>query len=248
MTMFNNWLAAFDKRTPSPLYGKPLIYLIGASSFRAIPGSVVEPAYGWNVVGTEDKIAYCNLFNEGYADQSEFERAALGPYLHDSDTAAEYDEGQLDPAGSGFDKNITAQFERARGMSYKFAELDNPDAYSIGVVQEVVTKAHSYGLGIIAKNPALTNGALQFIAHPNVFGVIVERGAGMPAQYNAWRLQAHKDGLLPIWFVFDGHDGDSQQCAGQIQAGGFKGMGVTYSTGREKNGYNDSHTVLLPVI
>lgn len=248
MTMFNNWLAAFDKRTPSPLYGKPLMYLIGSQNARAIPGSVVEPSYGWNIVG-DDKIAYLNFFNELYSEQSDDAREQLGPYLHTSDTAEEYDEGQIDPAGPGWDRNLTEQFAHAAGMGFKFAELDNPDAYSIGVVQSAVTKAHEYGLGIIAKNPKLvTNGALQFIAHPNVFGVIVERGAGMPAEYNAWRLQARKDGLLPVWFVFDGHDGDSQQCASQILAGGFKGMGVTYSTGREKNGYNDSHTVLLPVV
>lgn len=244
MTMFNNWLAAFDKRTPSPLYGKPLMYLIGASGAaagRAIPNTVVEPPYGCNAAG-EDKIAYCNLFDE-------LNTGKLGPYLSDSDTANEYGEGQIDPAGPGWSINLTDQFTRVAALSYKFAELDNPDAYSIGVVQAAVTRAHSFGLGIIAKNPKLVaNGALPFIAHPNVFGVIVERGAGMPAEYAAWRTQARKDGLLPVWFVFDGHDGDSQQCAMQIQAGGFKGMGVTYSTGREKNGYNDSHTVLLPTI
>lgn len=206
MSMLDNWLAAFDKRTPSPLYGKPLVYLIGAASARAIPGSVVEPPYGRDVPGTDDKIAYLNLFS----------RAEYGP--------------------------AEPQFEWARRL-YKFAELDNKVAYSIGDVQEATTLAHSYGLGVVAKNPVLTNGPLQFMAHPNVFGVIVERGAGTPATYDDLRKRARKDGLLPVWFVFDGPTG-AQQCAEQIQFGKYKGMGVTYSTDR----YNDSHTVLLPVV
>lgn len=246
--MLNNFLAAFKGFEMSPLYGKSLVYLLGspASTFRPIPGSVVEPPYEQNVLNTDDKIAYCNLFNENYGDQSAAERAALGPYLHTSDTAEQYGEGQIDPRGPGWVKNIDSQFVLARDRRFKYVELDNPDAYSIGTVMEVVTLAHSYGLGVIAKNPVLTKGALQFMAHGNVFGVIVERDAGTPAAYDDLRKRARKDGKLPVWFVFDGKDG-AAECAAAIRAGGFKGMGVTYSTGRERNGYNDCHTVLLPV-
>lgn len=216
MTMFNNWLSAFDKREPSPLYGKPLIYLTGAKDTpRAIPGNVVEgPAHNRTMADGDDKIAYCNLF-------------------HDPDT--------------DWNASIIGQLTRVAGLSFKFAELDNADAYSIGDVQKMTTLAHSYGLGVIAKNPVLTNGPLQFIAHPNVFGVIVERGAGAPATYDYLRSRARKDGLIPVWFVFDGPDG-AQQCADQITLGGFKGMGVTYSTDNGVNAYIDSHTVLLPIV
>lgn len=241
--MMDNLLAAFKKAPPSPLYGKPLVYLLGSSAetFREIPGSIIEPPYGKNAIGTADKIAYVNLFDEENSGE-------LGPYLHDSDTADQYSEGQIDPDGPGWTKNLTAQFVRAAGNGYRFAELDNPDAYSVGVVQKVITMAHGYGLGVIAKNSKLVEGgALQILSHQNVAGLIVERDCGDPAYYNALRTQARKDGLLPVWFVFDGRDG-SDECAAAIRAHGFKGMGVSYSTGREKNGYNDSHTVLTPVV
>lgn len=211
--MMDNLLAAFKRTPPSPLYGKPLVYLLGSSaqSFRSIPGSVVEPPIGMNAIGTADKIAYV--------------------YLDDPD----------DAAGLG---DLTAQFVRAAAKGYHFAELDNSAAYSVGVVQRVITMAHGYGLGIVAKNPKLVGGgALQIISHANVGGVIVERGAGDPDYYDALRRQARKDGLLPVWFVFDGQDG-SAECAAAIRAGGFKGMSVSYSTG----GYKDSHQVLTPSV
>ena len=37
------------------------------------------------------RIAYCNLFNE----------RRYGPYLNNSDTAKQYNEGQIDPQGAG---------------------------------------------------------------------------------------------------------------------------------------------------
>lgn len=248
--MLDNFLAAFKGPETSPLYGKPLIYLLGAAGARALPGSVVEGPYGCNVIGTADKIAYGNFFNELYSEQTEAQKAALGPYLHDSDTAGEYGEGQIDPAGPGWLKNLTAQFMSAAAKGYQFFELDNPDAYGLGDVQKAITMAHSYGLGIIAKNPKLVAngaGALPILSHPNVFGAIVERGAGDPAYYDDMRRRARKDGKLPVWFVFDGRDG-SDACAAAVKVGKFKGMGVSYSTGRETNGYNDSHTVLLPTV
>lgn len=224
--MMDNLLAAFKAKPPSPLYGKALVYLRGssASTFRAIPGSAVAPPQNKNVIGTADKIASVNLSGEDGA-------------------------GGTDPAAPGWSRNLTAQFVRAAADGYYFAELDNAGAYSVGTVQGVITMAHGYGISIVAKNPKLVGGsaggALQIVSHQNVAGIVVERGAGMPAEYAAWRTQARKDGLLPIWFVFAGPEG-AQQCAAQIQFGEYKGMGVSYSS--DKNSYADSHTVLTPYV
>lgn len=202
MTMFNNWLAAFDKRTPSPLYSKPLMYLRGAALARHIPGSVVAPPPGASLP-TDDRIAYCNMSGLTIWDLSQ-------------------------------------QFTFAARDGFRFIELDYVDSLSLGEIQSAATEAHEYGLGVIAKNPQ----ALQIIAHPNVFGVIVERGAGSPLAYDTLRHAARKDGLLPVWFVFQGEEG-SAACAAQIREHRLKGMGVTCS----KNvGYSDSYTVLLPSI
>ena len=47
-------------------------------------------------------------------------------------------------------------------------------AWLIGAIE----LAASYGLKVIAKNPLLvSDGAAAYVAHPNVFGAIVERGA-----------------------------------------------------------------------
>jgi hypothetical protein len=229
------------------LYGKPLVYLIGAGSAAAHPGCVVEAPYGQNVAGENTfKIAYCNLFNEKYGEQSEDEKADLGPYLTTSDTAKQYSEGQIDPAGQGWLKNLTAQFAKAKAENYQFVELDNPDAYSIEDVLGAIKVAADYRLAVIAKNPQLVDGgAVQYVSHPNVWGMIVERGAGRPDEMDALRKSANKGGIIPVWFVFDGSSG-ANQCAEQIRQGNFKGMSVTYSTGREKNGYNDSTSVLSP--
>lgn len=186
MSMLDNWMATFDKRTPSPLYGKPLAYLIGAPA----------PSI---MVGTDDKIAY------------------IGP---------------------GWERNLADHYSIAAELSYRFAVLDNPDAYSYGDVAAAATLAYSHGLGIIAKNPILTRCPIAFMSHPNVAGVIVERGAGTPAEHDDLRRRARNDGRLPVWFVFTGNEG-AAECAAEIEAGGFKGMGVTYASGQ----YNDSTNI-----
>jgi hypothetical protein len=190
--MLDSWMAAFDKRTPSPLYSKPLVYTTGALT-------------GPGIMAGEDKIAH------------------LGP---------------------GWETHLKELYSEAAALSYRYAELDNPDAYNYGDVAEAMILAYSRGLGIIAKNPLLTKCSMAFISHPNVFGVIVERGAGTPSQYDDLRRRARQYAKLPVWFIFDGRDG-SAECAAEIEAGGFKGMSVTYSaSGR----YADSTSVLLPVV
>lgn len=199
--MLNNFLASFKGADRSPLYGKPLVYLIGAPTARAMPGSVVEGPAGCHIAGTDYRIAYGNL-------------------------AAD---------------DLTAQFTEAATLDYRFMELDNPAAVSVGTMMSGFTTAHGYGLAIIAKNPLRTKAAPQIITHNNVAGIIVERGAGSPAEYDVLRRRARKDGCLPIWFVFAGRTG-ADECAAAIKAGKFKGMAVTYST----TAYEDSHTILLP--
>ena len=69
---------------------------------------VVEVGYDWEkpVPGCTS-IAYCNLFNEKYSEQSKQERARYAPYLKTSDTAEDYGEGQIDPCGEGWKRNLT---------------------------------------------------------------------------------------------------------------------------------------------
>ena len=69
-------------------------------------------------------IAYCNLFDEENTGK-------YGPYLHTSDTAEQYGEGQIDPKGPGWEKNLRQQFQRRKRQGFSYIELDNPDAYSV---------------------------------------------------------------------------------------------------------------------
>src|SRR5437763_1569078 len=123
-------------------------------------------------------IAYCNLFNEKYSEQSRKEREQYDPYLKSSDTAKDYGEGQIDPRGPGWRRNLVEQFERRRNEGFEYIELDNPDAYPVADMVAAIDFAASYGLKVIAKNPKLMEtDPLPYIAHPNVHGIIVEKGA-----------------------------------------------------------------------
>jgi hypothetical protein len=42
--------------------------------------------------------------------------------------------------------------------------------------------------------------ATAYVAHPNVYGIIVERDAGGPSDMDALRSKAGKP-TLPVWFV-----------------------------------------------
>src|SRR5271165_6651405 len=153
------------------LAGKTLRYLIGtpaAGSRR--DDDVTEVSYdATEPVKRGISIAYCNLFDEKSSGR-------FGPYLHTSDTASQYHEGQIDPLGPGWEKNLRAQFERRKKQGFEYIELDNPDAYSAKDVIGAIDLAATYGLKVIAKNPMLVeHGAASYLAHPNVYGVIVER-------------------------------------------------------------------------
>jgi hypothetical protein len=227
-------------RAANPLAGKKLRYKIGADNpGRGKQGEIVEVGYDWNApLPTGISIVYGNLFNEKYSEQSEAERAQYGPYLATSDTAEQYGEGQIDPRGPGWRRNLIEQFERRRQQGFKYIELDNADAYSVADVIGAVELAEQYGLKVIAKNPALMqDDPLPYVGHRNVYGVVVEKGAGTAHQMHALRRRAGKP-HLPVWFVFfeknDGR-GDGKKAASEtiMHAQPYANMNVTYSADGE---------------
>jgi hypothetical protein len=183
-------LHAQSQYASSPLTAKKLRYKIGAENpGKGRDGEIVEVGYDWSKpLPAGISIAYYNLCNEKYSEQTEKQRAEYAPYLKQSDTAQEYGEGQIDPRGLGWRRNLTEHFERRRKQGFEYVELDNPDAYSMADVLGAVELAASYGLKVIAKNPKLMEGdPLPYVGHPNVYGMIVEKGAG----------DAHDGGATP---------------------------------------------------
>ena len=229
------------------LEGKPLRYLIGTEASG--PGgddAVTEVSYDTAQPARHGvSIAYCNLFDEHNTGH-------YGPYLHSSDTAAEYNEGQIDPRGPGWEKNLREQFERRRNQGFEYIELDNPDAYSIKDVIGAIDLAASYGLKVIAKNPGLMeparedgrkrpDAAMSYVAHPNVYGIIVERDAGSAGDMDALRREAGKP-TLPVWFVAFG-SGRAWAAGVANAAKQYRNMGVTYSSAGE---YGNAIDILPP--
>jgi hypothetical protein len=220
----------------NPLAGKALRYLIGTESAGAgRDGEVTMVSYGTSApVRYGISIAYCNLFDE-------LNTGRYGPYLHTSHTAAEYDEGQIDPRGPGWEKNLREQFERRQRQGFEYVELDNADAYSVGDVIGAIELAASYGLKVIAKNPSLLADAVGYVAHPNVYGVIVEKGAGGAADMDGLRRKAGKPDL-PVWFVAFG-SGRAWATGVADAARQYRNMGVTYSSAGE---YGNAIDILPP--
>lgn len=203
----------------SAIYGKPLVYMIGAQNAFAHPGCVVEAPAGQDVNGEgQFKIAYGSMVG-----------------------------GALDKLdGKAWMTNLCAQFSAAKAFGFQYVELDHMADYASEDVLKACGIAQDYRLGVIAKNilridKVVDNGPLEIAKHPNVWGFIVERGAGNPSQMEALRKRGNKAGIAPVWFVFAGTMG-ANQCADQIRQGSYRGMGVSYSTG----GYNDSVAVLTP--
>jgi hypothetical protein len=224
----------------SPLSGKKLRYMIGTDNpGKGNADEVIEVGYDCEepVVGCVS-IAYCNLFNEKYSEQSRNERAQYAPYLKSSDTAADYGEGQIDPRGEGWNRNLTEQFARRKQQGFEYIELDNPDAYSVADVVGAVELAQSYGLKVIAKNPGLMEGdPLPYVGHRNIHGIIVEKGAGSAPEMEELRRRAGKADL-PVWFVFfdkrkgaDAGKKAAEQAAAAARQ--YSGMHVSYSPGGE---------------
>jgi hypothetical protein len=233
-------LHAEPQHSSSALSGTKLRYKIGTDNpGKGRHGEIVEVGYDWGKpLPAGLTIAYCNMFNEKYSEQTERQRAEYGPYLRTSDTAREYGEGQIDPRGQGWRRNLVEQFERRKRQGFEYIELDNPDAYSVADVVAAIDLAASYGLKVIAKNPKLMQtDPLPYIAHPNVYGIIVEKDAGDAHDIHALRERAGKPDL-PVWFVFfderKGQDAGkkaAKHAAGLAQR--YASMHVTYSPGGE---------------
>ncbi|PWT90986.1 MAG: hypothetical protein C5B56_04520 [Proteobacteria bacterium] len=219
----------------NPLAGKPLRYLIGAQATpRGNDSEVTEVPYGAERAKRGISIAYCNLFDEHNTGK-------YGPYLRSSDTAKQYNEGQIDPRGPGWEKNLREQFELRRKQGFEYIELDNPDAYTSKDVIGAIELAATYGLKVIAKNPGLVPGATAYVAHPNVHGIIVEKGAGGAPDMDALRRRAGKPDL-PVWFVaFGSGRGWAGSVAGAAKK--FRNMAVTYSSAGE---YGNAIDILPP--
>jgi hypothetical protein len=64
-----------------------------------------------------------NLFDEKNSGR-------YGPYLEPSDTAMQYSEGQIDPRGDGWRRNVTEQLVRAKAQGFAYIGWDNADAYT----------------------------------------------------------------------------------------------------------------------
>jgi hypothetical protein len=227
--------------TGNPLEGKPLRYLIGGSAGSGSADAITEVSYDTNSpVKNGISIAYCNLFDEKNTK-------AYGPYLTGSSTAKDYNEGQVDPKGAGWEKNLRAQFDRRKKAGFEYIELDNPDAYRpedvIGAYN--IAAGHPYYFKIIAKNPAISDikGAdnTPVVAHPAVVGIIVEKGAGNPDDMNKLRAKAGKPNI-PVWFVgFGRGKGWTDSIAKSAQK--HCNMGVTYS---DKGEYGNALDVVTP--
>ena len=222
------------------LGGMPLDYLIGNSNIQnGAVGRITEVGYHINVVPKNGVgIAYCNLFEEDFTGK-------YGPYLYDSDTAQQYGEGQIDPRGVGWELNLREQFKRRRKSKFKYIELDNPDAYKTKDVIGAIELAAEYDLRVIAKNPFIcAPDPVSYLSHGNIYGAIVERGAGSPKDMDELRRNSKRPNL-PVWFVYFGSGKPvADETAKIIKNGGYKNMGVTYS---EKGEYGSSMDVLKPV-
>jgi hypothetical protein len=204
-----------------------------------MPATATSVSFAYRLVNFGLKsVNTCNLFNEKYSEQSQKQRAEYGPYLQTSDTAEEYGEGQIDPRGPGWRRNLTEQFERRKRQGFEYIELDNPDAYAVTDVIAAIDFAGSYGLKVIAKNPKLMQGdPLPYVSHPNVHGIIVEKDAGSAHDMEALRHRAGKP-YHPVWFVFfDAQKGHTAGKTAAKEAAGlarqFANMHVTYSPGGE---------------
>ena len=224
----------------NPLSGKPLRYLIGADEVPwVVPGCLTMMPYDHPPIRGGLCAGYCNLFDEHNTGK-------YGPYLYTSDTAHDYDEGQIDPKGRGWVGNLRDQFKLRSRQGFEYIELDNADAYDIAAVIGAIEFAgNEYGLKVLAKNPQLMDGSeacAAYLRHPNVYGAIVERDAGGPQMMDHWRVTVGKPDM-PVWFVSFGRAGKSWAQDLAPRAERYKFMGVTWS---KRGEYGSSVDILRP--
>ena len=217
----------------SDLHG-PLRYRIGTDAGPGKDGEVTEGGFGDPPCRHGTAIAYGNLLDQR-------DERVCGPYLKARGTAAQYREGVPDPRGPGFDQNVRMQCELASRQEHLYIELDNPDDghFCIQDVLRATDIAAAHQLKLIAKNPLLLElNAMEYLAHGNVFGAIVENGAGDPMKMDGLRKFVSKP-LLPVWFVFFGGSEArhaAQRAANIIRDNKRLNMGVTYDRADDEYG------------
>jgi len=218
----------------NPLEGKKLRYMIGYHKpFIGADNLATVVAYDVNVpplygIG----IGYCNAFDE-------YNTGNYGPYLEPDDVALEYDEGMIDPTGTGWEKNLYRQFMQRKAQGFEFVEIDNLNSYPWKHAKTAVDLAASMGLKVIAKNPLGCDwmDAVAYIEHPSVYGIIVERGGGEPRAFDALRWEAGKP-TLPVWFVAFGLGRRWADTMAEL-AEPYPNMSVTYSSVGEYSSAQD---------
>jgi hypothetical protein len=232
----------------TPDLAMPLRYLIGVDedTNNGKSGYVTECNYDITAAPRFGQgIKYGNLFYEKYRKASAAERERYAPYLHTSDTAEEYHEGQIDPKGLGWYRNLDDQFDRAKSQQFHYIELDNPDAYHVEDVLRAVDRAWAAGLYVIAKNPILVEGNnTDYLKHPAVVGCVVEQNCGTCNGMDVLRRAAYKP-LLPVWFVSFGGPTSLQWArkrAAVIKANEFSNMSVSWCSVGEYENVIDIYT------
>jgi hypothetical protein len=256
--LFRRWLRALAAllRPPggSPIAGMPLRYLIGANSpYPGEVGAVTMVSLLSAAAESGTSAGYCNAFDESPAYDPATNTGHFGPYRRRTPTAIRYGEGIPDQEGDGYRRNICGQLDVRARQGIRIVEIDNPDAYPVYSVLAAITWAEERGLSCLAKNPGLSNvwheDVLPVIEHPNVVGIVVERGAGDALSMHALRTDASKP-ALPVRFVAyrDGQGGErwAEHVASQITANGFRDMGVTMCDAARQ--YASSRDVLLPTL
>lgn len=227
----------FTAATEDNLEGRRLRYLIGSAQgdiiYRKNVLDIVEVGFDSACPsGGGTYIAYCNLFDE-------YNSGDYAPYLFTSDTAVTYTEGQIDPAGPGWDDNLHEQFKRRKRQGFEYIELDNPDAYNSKDVLRAYDLAASYGFKIIAKNPEICDDPEALLRHPSVVGAIVERDCGTPEEMQRLRGRANKGDSFPVWFVCFGSKGKTWGNKTANSAKQYLNMYVSHSSKGEYENSED---------
>lgn len=226
----------------NPLAGRSMRYLIGADADKVTiqPESITVLPYDYEkpIRNPDYAAGYCNLFWQKDAPDA-------APYLKSTDTAKDYGERVIDPKGAGWEKNLRWQFGRWKKLGAIYVELDNADAYTLQDVIGAIELASTFDLKVFAKNPILMgSGAIRYLAHPNIFGAIVEKDNDINATHlDALRRNAGKPDI-PVWFVaFEAGERWAKRQADLINQHDYRNMGVSYSPRGE---YSTVEHILRP--
>jgi hypothetical protein len=227
-------------KTPLPVLAGPLRYLIAIDNqIDGKNGEIFETGYNGKKPSKGRFVRYGNLYDQTGSGR-------YGPYVKSTETASEYDERVLDWKGEGWRNLLADQCHAAIAAGAEGIEWDNPDGYPLDAVMDAVNYAASRGLDVLAKNPlACGFDPVPYIKHPGIVGVIVEHGAGLPADMDALRKKAGKPDLFVRFVAFkDGkEDGRAWAANSARLAAQYKNMAVTISLDGE---YTSSTDVVAP--